>query len=174
MEATRQNLERERARAIKEQTPMAIQECKVCKKIMPTESFSKAGKRNRICRVCSQEKLKVWKGEGGGEKNRASRIYQRSRSRARKNGIESRLTLSEFKDWFERETNEGVCFYCQHPLDLANPNSLQGITLDRMDNTKGYEVGNMVLACRRCNVIKGSWFSFEEMIEIAEKYLVGR
>ena len=44
------------------------------------------------------------------------------------------------------------------------------LTLDRVDNTKGYELSNIVLACRRCNYMKGSWLTSEQMLDAAKRY----
>jgi hypothetical protein len=41
------------------------------------------------------------------------------------------------------------CTYCH-----ASPNPINGI--DRVDNTLGYTEGNVVTACRQCNVAKGT------------------
>ena len=51
---------------------------------------------------------------------------------------------------------------------------IRRLTVDRKDNDKGYSLDNMVLACHRCNSIKGDWFSYDEMKEIAEKYMIPR
>lgn len=45
------------------------------------------------------------------------------------------------------------------------------LTVDCKDNYDGYELDNMVLACLRCNYIKSDFLSFEEMKEIAKKYV---
>ena len=45
------------------------------------------------------------------------------------------------------------------------------LSVDCMDNLRGYEVGNMVLACGRCNFIKSDIFSYDEMMTLAQTYL---
>lgn len=47
-------------------------------------------------------------------------------------------------------------------------------SIDRKDNNKGYIMGNITLACKRCNIIKGKWFTEQEMLEIADRYLKNR
>ena len=39
---------------------------------------------------------------------------------------------------------------------------------DRIDNSKGYERGNLALACLRCNAIKNNYFTKEEMLIIGK------
>lgn len=45
------------------------------------------------------------------------------------------------------------------------------LSIDRIENMRGYEIDNMALACALCNLIKGAWFSAAQMREIAETYL---
>ena len=42
------------------------------------------------------------------------------------------------------------------------------LTIDRKDNSKGYEINNICLACMRCNRIKSNIFTYEEMKIIGE------
>lgn len=46
------------------------------------------------------------------------------------------------------------CYYCGHVPDITNPayNPYNGI--DRLDSAVGYVPGNIVTACRKCNVAK--------------------
>ncbi len=165
MKLTLVQLRKERVRAIKEHTPMKIHSCRRCKQILNASSFSKSGREKGICRDCARIDLEERKASGA--------IPERNtRYSSLGNHTRDKCSSAQFKNWFEKETREEPhCFYCGQPLDLGHRNSLTGLTIDRMDNTQGYLVGNMVLSCRRCNIIKGSWFSFEEMLEIAEKYL---
>lgn len=52
----------------------------------------------------------------------------------------------------------GPCVYC----DGYFPPVTQGSGLDRIDNTRGYEYGNVVSCCRTCNVTRMDIFSPEE------------
>lgn len=173
MELTRQNLLRERERAIKQHIPMRIKQCRICEEIKSVEGFTKKGAKRNICRDCARQELKAWK-ESEGYRSRLINKYHAFKCNAKRRGIDVGLSSTEFESWLEAEREEGACFYCQGLLDFDEPHSLQGLTIDRMDTTKGYTIGNMVVACRRCNVIKGNWFTFDEMIELAEKYLIGR
>jgi len=162
----------ERERAIKEQTPMRIQECRVCNEILPIEDFTKSGKRKYICRVCSRKRLEELKELGiVGGKGAFHHKYDNLKEKNKKRGFKTTISFDEFEKWFIDELKDNECFYCKRGFDIGNPMSLRGVTVDRVDNTLGYELGNLVLACRRCNIAKGNWFSFENMLEIAEKYL---
>jgi hypothetical protein len=49
------------------------------------------------------------------------------------------------------------CFYCHGPLPPT------GHGLDRIDNSKGYLVGNVVPSCIACNRIRNRYLTHEEM-----------
>lgn len=66
-------------------------------------------------------------------------LYQGSAARR---GIAFALPRALFDDLIS-----DCCFYCG-----AHPSPINGI--DRVDNEKGYEYGNVVTACRRCNLAK--------------------
>ena len=50
------------------------------------------------------------------------------------------------------------CAYCALPNDVQ-----RGVGLDRIDNSKGYEPGNVVSCCRLCNVTRVDSFTPSEM-----------
>ena len=50
-------------------------------------------------------------------------------------------------------------------------NRVYRMTIDRMDSLKGYEQGNMVLCCVRCNHIKGDFFTQSEMVKIGNLFI---
>ena len=43
------------------------------------------------------------------------------------------------------------CIYCKSPLDAFQRNIGHGFTLDRIDDSKGHQKGNVVIACLSCN-----------------------
>jgi len=99
--------------------------------------------------------------------------YWNVRARAHKNDIAFSMSQKEFEVWFK--TQELKCHYCKCDLVFGigkyGGNLLTTLTIDRKNNKEGYLLNNMVLACRRCNTIKGGWFSEKQMLEIAYKYL---
>ena len=52
---------------------------------------------------------------------------------------------------------EGGCIYC-------GEKDWHELGLDRIDNTKGHTKDNVVCACRDCNWVRNSKFSFQEML----------
>lgn len=108
-------------------------------------------------------------------KQRQKRLVYRRWDNARKSARESAhrrglecATLDDFEVWYRDQ--DKLCYYCGRPF--GEPRDLDGETTDRLDNNEGYTVSNMVLACRRCNIIKGSWFTPEQMIHIANDFFV--
>ena len=57
---------------------------------------------------------------------------------------------------------------------IKNPRYNMRLSIDRKDNSLGYEKGNLALACMICNKIKSDFFSEKEMLEIAKKYVTPR
>lgn len=53
---------------------------------------------------------------------------------------------------------EQPCHYCELPNDVE-----AGVGLDRLDNSRGYEQGNVVSCCTACNVTRGDRFTPDEM-----------
>lgn len=105
-------------------------------------------------------------------KNKPSHIFSILKTRAKRENIQFSLTKDEFIEWYEKQNKK--CFYCQRSIEDINKmddsinNRTRRLTIDRLDNSKPYELDNIVLACYRCNYIKSDFFSKEEMIEIGK------
>jgi hypothetical protein len=74
---------------------------------------------------------------------------------------------TDFLDWFMNSPNE--CFYCNGAM--KNKGLGRRLSIDRMDNTKGYTFDNMVKACGYCNSKKGSLYTAEQMKTIMSDVL---
>ena len=85
------------------------------------------------------------------------------------------LEQQEFIEWYEKSIKK--CSYCKITQkewnSLNNPYSKRYIrlTVDRKNSNIGYQINNIVLACFRCNIIKSDIITYEEMIEIGQKYI---
>lgn len=88
--------------------------------------------------------------------NPSNRIKARltsARWRARKRGLAFDEAL------FAYAGNPPIhCACCKHPLDYAGKERGgtrgRGLSIDRVDNTKGYTVNNVSFICHRCNALK--------------------
>lgn len=118
--------------------------------------------------------VRVWR---AAHPNRAKETYEKYKITGRyaygkllerKDRYEISISREDFMNWFQQAPQ--VCCYCGRPVKSER----MGLTcrsIDRKDNKKGYSLGNLVIACVRCNIVKGSWLSHEQMLEIAKKYL---
>lgn len=104
-------------------------------------------------------------------RNLAKTKFHSIKTNCPRRGVEFNLNKEEFIEWYD--TSKKNCFYCGRQLTQFERGS-DSLTIDRVDNAIGYEITNIVLCCRRCNIIKGSWFTSQEMAGIATKYLKDR
>ena len=73
---------------------------------------------------------------------------------AKSRNIEVKLTYLDYLRLYERP-----CHYCNDEMDHI---SMTGYRIDRIDNSKGYEVGNVVPCCATCNMIKRELLTEDE------------
>lgn len=85
-------------------------------------------------------------------------------NRAKKKGL-SLLSLSDFIRWHSFQSK--VCVYCGIDEQASIALFEKRLSVDRKDNKLGYETENMVLACFRCNMIKGCFLTYDQMITLA-------
>lgn len=117
----------------------------------------------------------------GGQKRRRSispAIFKwRSLSqRCKKGKFPLLMTQGEFVEWADRQPQH--CTYCglvDLSLDDSPPGKrgciLKFFTIDRRDPELPYVAGNLALACWRCNRLKNNFFTYQEFMEIAAKYI---
>src|SRR3990167_2030774 len=99
--------------------------------------------------------------------------FKKLELRAKRAGILIDLKINDFTEWYESQ--DFKCYYCKRQIILnTGVQKLDSPCIDRRDNTLGYSLDNIALSCNRCNMAKGSWFTEQEMLEIADKYLSGR
>jgi len=83
------------------------------------------------------------------------RMINNYKSNAKRRGIEYKLTEEQFKEITQRD-----CYYCGAKPNNAYHQKWQNGTyvyngIDRIDNTKGYTIDNVVPCCKDCNAAKG-------------------
>ena len=84
---------------------------------------------------------------------RPSQRFSYSKSRAARLGYEWNISRLDFIELISKR-----CHYCDGSL------SETGCGLDRMDNSKGYIIGNIVPCCMSCNKIKRDLLTYDEMV----------
>lgn len=85
--------------------------------------------------------------------------YRELRNSSKKRKIKLGITYEEYVQLVAGAT----CFYCAEPIINTT-----GYSLDRLNNSKGYLLNNVVPCCRSCNEAKGRSFTFEEFIYITQ------
>ena len=150
-----------------------LKRCTNCKEIKPLTQFS----RHRLskdghawqCKQCNSERAKLFRVSPRG-------IYTRIRGRAlfeKKKPFN--LDKECFVAWYNLQAKH--CVYCgisEEDVILWQDNfnrHVRKLSVDCMINDVGYVIENLVLACERCNTIKGNMFSHEQMLEIGDKYV---
>jgi 5-methylcytosine-specific restriction endonuclease McrA len=104
-------------------------------------------------------------------------IYSQIESRIQKTNKDLAITKEEFIKWYNKQEQE--CHYCKRTLEEIKQDKQERadfknrLSIDRKDNNKGYTLDNIVLACRRCNIIKGDYFTEQEMLEIGNNLYKG-
>ena len=131
--------------------------CKICKKELPEDSFYlNRGYRLHTCKYClskrevarTSRKRKI-KFSRTWLRRRFDRIKRNARDRNKK----FELTFEEFCQI--RTYKNEKCFYCG---TTRGP-----FSIERLDNDKGYNVSNCVVACWRCNKMKSKDYTMKEM-----------
>jgi len=160
---------------------------KYCISCKQTKSITEFGKCRTwkdgltvYCRDCTNRKGRQQKKLHPEQNRETQRRYMRKirktpqgrwcrlRDRANRESKSFEITLEQFSLWFEQEHK---CHYCGQVLTTLNGSTtIDSLNIDRKDNEKGYALDNIVLACRRCNSIKGNWLTYQQMLEIAQKY----
>ena len=143
--------------------------CTKCKKVKPVSEFPVYnGKINSHCFQCKRDYNAKYRKTPAG-------IYQNIKSGSKFYGHICSITQDEFIDWYEAQ--EKKCSYCDLPENLLEPflsqytSRFMRFTVDCIVPSLGYAVGNITIACDKCNSTKNNLFTFEEMREIAQKYI---
>ena len=132
-----------------------LRRCYRCKRILPLNEkyFSHGRKLGRgfkyICKECDKEyrkeqRLKRLKGKNykpRHHKSDSEKKYSLLKKGAKQRGYNWNLTYEQFMTFWQKP-----CYYCGAKIKT--------IGLDRVDNSRGYEIDNVVPCCTRCNLMK--------------------
>jgi len=148
-------------------------QCTRCKEIKPLGAFN----RHRYspdghawqCRACNSKHAKKFRGTPAG-------IYLQLKGQVDYwHDKPFKLVKEVFIDWYENEPK--VCAYCglietELPNIKDSSNDLsKRLSIDCVENSVGYVIGNIVLACRRCNMIKSDILSYDDMCFIGRRFI---
>lgn len=167
--------------------------CTYCQKEFPKtlEYFSQtyhSQRKNKYlnsrCRDCSRILNKEYRAKNVVKLRENHRKYDKSPKGIYKKLKHSdrswkvKMTQEEFVEWYKSQ--QKICCYCgieDNQLQLVSDrfnNKTYRLTVDRIDSSKDYQMGNIALCCLRCNHIKGDFFTQSEMVEIGKTYISRR
>lgn len=156
-----------------------VKQCSVCLLPKPADKFVICG-RNGVkvykysyCRKCynksrkkfnkkyyEQNKVRILTRNKKYSKENYDKIlaapsnrYSRAKAMAKKRNRCFSLTIEEYMDQLRKP-----CFYCGSDLQAERC----GVGLDRIDNSRGYELNNVLPCCRVCNMIRGAHMTVDE------------
>jgi len=112
-------------------------ECTKCRKI-----FTKTSKTTTLCNICNTNRVKCYSVE--------SKMYQRAKSRAKENNMEFSITKEDI-------LIPEYCPILNIPIIYHSGSSggkINSPALDRIDNTKGYVKGNVLVISHLANMMK--------------------
>ena len=133
---------------------MGWKHCTKCNVLKEQKEFYKSARKNGLSYTCRQCHRKIIRGYRNveGSYNYSYRRMEKQRTKAKRRGIEYALTTADYQAL--KDTEE--CYYCKDIMDV--------VTIDRIDNNKGYTVENAVACCYLCNKIKNVYpFNLKEM-----------
>ena len=88
-------------------------------------------------------------------RNKVSKMLSAYRCTDKKKGLMCDITFDQMLDIVKTKK----CAYC---------GCTDNIGLDRIDNSKGHTIDNVVPCCYMCNVVRNNLFSHEEMLKIGK------
>lgn len=167
---------------------MDLKKCTGCQKEYPksSEHFPVTCRRGKNymeprCKDCSREYSRNYRRKNAEKLREDQRKWTQTplgAYKSLKNSTRGHLVLitkTEFVEWYKSQPRD--CCYCGikekelQTLKDAYNNKTYRLSIDRIDSSKNYEVGNLALCCLRCNHIKGNFFTQSEMVEIGQKYI---
>jgi len=143
--------------------------CKNCYKTYQKTHKTHRKKINQKYREEHKEEMKEYQKEYS---QLAKGIYNNLKGNATYRNIKFNIKKEDFINWYEKELKK--CYYCNRMLEDIRQDIKEGkenknrLSIDRKNNHKGYELDNIVLACRRCNIIKGDYFTEKEMLQLGK------
>lgn len=137
--------------------------CRTCLQVLPPTLFRKDSrrkdKRQPYCKSCQSTRGKEYV-NANPEKIRASQRTPKQRFTMMRNiAARDGRTFSLTREQYDALILQ-PCTYCGFPLDST------GRGLDRIDNSKGYDMGNVNPCCGPCNRARSDFFTIDEMHEI--------
>jgi len=126
--------------------------------------------KHSLCRDCASKDNQA-RYQKHGKTDTLLRIFMASKKQAAYRGISFNLDYADVQMLWDDQ--RGRCKYSGLEM-TPEPKSPNKITIDRIDSSKGYEKGNVVLCSYRVNLMKRemSLKEFREMIQVLHAHLM--
>lgn len=128
--------------------------CKECH----TEFLGTA--RSKYCSDSCREKNRLREYQKKMQTDYPSVVYYRYKMSDRKKHMENDLTVA----WIRAKLKDAKCVYCGRTLSLG---------FDRIDNSIGHTMSNVVVACAKCNKFRGNYLTvvqFKKVIDYIKSF----
>lgn len=152
--------------------------CHYCGEYKPIECFSPNGggssvrnNRRNICNECFSKRQRYHDLSLSDDKKLEKCLRFRflgARDRSLKSNIAFNITLDYLRELWDKQN--GVCALSGVPMTflLKEGRTPTNVSIDKIDRTKGYTIGNIQLVCMACNQIKSD-LTEEEMYNFCKK-----
>lgn len=117
--------------------------CITCNEIKNIEEYSKNSKNGfrTSCKECMRNNWKY---------KILSSISSRRHKSIRYDTLGVKITIKFLEQL--KENQQGLCYWLKIPIDFTLKDKLRQPSIDRLDNTKGYELDNIVLTTLFANL----------------------
>jgi hypothetical protein len=143
-----------------------MKKCTKCNIEKDEESFYLRGKglRRTVCRMCYNTN---WKYRLLG--TLISKEHRNTQTQHKEKHCRDREINGAFLEELKKKQN-GMCYWLKIPIDFTMKDKLRKPSLDRLDNSIGYRVDNIVLTTVFANTGRNS-ATVEEMLKFISDYL---
>lgn len=159
--------------------------CEGCNEEKPYSEYyrNSKGRFQSFCKSCCQEKERLRKRmvpaaklrsnfSDYRKKKRGAILFNQAKNRAKMKGLSFTLTESD-KMRIQKQIWDGRCEVTGLPFNLEGGKTWDSPSLDRIDNSKGYEPGNVRVVLYCVNVMSNTWGP-NKIIEISKAIMAQR
>ena len=161
-------------------------QCRYCHEIKPNNEFvkSKSGKHGTLnkCKACKRQEWHDLDDEYKKNKHkqyaqdiqqsvdlRLKYVHNVARTRAKKKGYTFNISASDLINLWDKQ--KGICAISKRNLSLET-HSKDIVSLDRIDNSIGYQADNIQLVSSTVNIMKGT-LNMKELVGYCKDILGG-
>jgi len=153
--------------------------CKHCDRELLLSNFhkdrNKKGGLAYYCKECVSKQGKKYRNTADGIYSSIIGRYNFGKHTGKREYKPVKITREEFVKWYNAEPK--FCHYCSIPEQKLKTWNKTGrgrnnrLSIDCKDNFIGYIQGNLALACDKCNLIKSSIITYNEMLFIGQNFV---